>query len=163
MQVGSLVQYKANETDAPQPAIVMGIWPEGTIQLHVFHFESATHVRAAHPAQVTPVLDASKIEEILVDFETLGRRLTDLEEEMAELRQLLRENRLPPSTTEPAQEPVVVDASLIDTEDEDESPDTFFPEPPDTAEGADEDKVPVESTSATTGKSNRKGRAAWPR
>lgn len=150
MQIGSLVQYTAREGELPSPAIIMRIWPEGTIELHVFHFESATHIRAADPSQVAPVIEASQIEEILADFETVGKRLTELENEMEFLRRMIQEQK-PESDT-----PVTVDASMLDIEEAPApgSPETMFPE-------LDSDESEDTHVESTSGKGKR--RAAWPR
>jgi hypothetical protein len=79
MEIGSLVQYTVREGEPPVPAIVMGIWPDNTIQLYVFHFEAVSHVRAAHPSQV-----AEPPNPLQDDIEALKLRVEALEIEAVE-------------------------------------------------------------------------------
>lgn len=76
MNIGQLVRYTPNTGEDPLPAIVMKIWEDGAIQLYVFHFESITHVRAAHPSQVEPVAGT---EDLLQEIEGLRARVEELE------------------------------------------------------------------------------------
>lgn len=74
MQLGTIVRYtpQPGPDDAESyPAIVMGEWPNGSLQLYVMQFDHPTNIRAAHPSQVGIMLSPDQ----LFDLDLLVNRL----------------------------------------------------------------------------------------
>lgn len=120
--IGQLVRYTLREGEPPSPALVMRLWEDGMIELYVFHFESFSHVRAAHPSQVEAVETSNGLAETVA----LEQRLTLLENELDDLKRTLRLKDAEFSIDRPERpEPVVVPdlldvAELVDSTPEPE-------------------------------------------
>lgn len=121
--IGQLVRYTLREGEPPAPALVMRLWEDGMIELYVFHFESFSHVRAAHPSQVEAVENSAHG---LAETVALEQRLTLLENELDDLKRTLRLKDAEFSIDRPERpEPVVVPdlldvAELVDSTPEPE-------------------------------------------
>jgi hypothetical protein len=94
MQTGTIVTYKQHPEDNYDPgfpAIVMREWPDGGLQLYVLQFDTATNIRAAHPTQVTVMVDPERLEEGLAWIGALRQTATAQEKRLTAL-----ENKVTP-------------------------------------------------------------------
>jgi hypothetical protein len=139
--IGQLVRYLAREGEPPAPALVMRIWEDGMIELYVFHFESFTHIRAAHPSQV----EAVESNNSAGDVAALDQRINLLENELDDLKRSLRtEGQFSIDRPEPIVVPDLMDVEeLVDSTPAPESDHSPEPEP----------ELVL---------SNRKKKSAWP-
>jgi|SRR5215475_840134 len=86
IEVGSIVRFEAPGSRGTSgdtrriPAIVTGQWPDGSLQLFALHFEGSFLVNAIAPDQVEMVFSRMETDAI---FDSVNRRLTDLENEVA--------------------------------------------------------------------------------
>jgi len=75
MQTGTIVKFMQHpeDPDGPStyPAIVMGEWADGTVQLYVMQFDHPSHIRAAHPSQVGIMVDPDEIVQLRLAVEHL--------------------------------------------------------------------------------------------
>jgi hypothetical protein len=94
MTVGSLIRYRVNPEDPPAPGIVMRIWPDAKVELYVFHFEAAAHIRAAHPSQIEDVFQLLD-EQITASLPPLLAKVMRMEDRILWLENQVRNINMP--------------------------------------------------------------------
>lgn len=89
VEVGAMVRFEAPNSRGSDgqprmiPAVVIGQWPNGYLQLYALHFEGMPSlVNAIAPDMVEMVLSRTEFDAI---FESWQRRLTELENQVATL------------------------------------------------------------------------------
>lgn len=88
VEIGAIVRFEApnsrNADGHPRviPAVVIGQWPNGNLQLYALHFEGSFLVNAIPPNMVEMVLSRIEFDAI---SESWQRRLTELENQVASL------------------------------------------------------------------------------
>lgn len=115
LQAGTIVRYTPGNDGASYPAIVFREWQEGTIELHVFHFDAGAHVRAAHPSQVEVMIDPALIAVIATSYGHLVQRVHAVEEAFDALKPILERLRELTGDAEPRPEPDPARASVEST------------------------------------------------
>ena len=88
VEAGAIVRFLApgsRNSEGQQrliPAVVIGQWPDGSLQLYALHFEGSFLVNAIPPDAVEMVLSRMELDAIL---DGIGRRLTELENQVASM------------------------------------------------------------------------------
>lgn len=89
IEVGAIVRVTAQgsrDTNGETriiPAVVIGQWADGTLQLYCLHFQgSALLANSVRPEDVEMVLSRTEMDAI---FDGINKRLTDLENQMVSL------------------------------------------------------------------------------
>jgi hypothetical protein len=82
VEIGTIVRFQAPNWRGAEgevrwlAAVVIGQWPDGSLQLYAFHFEGSFLVNSFPARNV----------EVLGNVEALERRLADLEKQVASLK-----------------------------------------------------------------------------
>ena len=79
------------DPDGPSnyPAVVMGEWADGTVQLYVMQFDHPSHIRAAHPSQVGVMLDPDEAVQLRLAVEHLLGTCASHEQRIVRLEEML--------------------------------------------------------------------------
>ena len=76
MQTGTLVQYIQRENEPPYPAVVMREWPDHSVELAVWRFDSTEHIRVVHRSQFTVLLDPLQILSLEIQASAFSQHLS---------------------------------------------------------------------------------------
>jgi hypothetical protein len=114
MQTGTLVQYTQRENEPPFPAVVMREWPDHSVELAVWRFDSTEHIRSVDRSQFTVLLDPLQILSLEIQNAAFGQQLTAVQKQLELVQEQLRRMRSetpyapePPSDAEPPEPPPI--------------------------------------------------------
>ena len=127
MQTGTLVQYIQRENEPPYPAVVMREWPDHSVELAVWRFDSTEHIRVVHRSQFTVLLDPLQILSLEIQAAAFSQQLSIVQKQLelveAQLRVMRADPPYPPDRPADAEppEPPPIEPNPEPSADPDES------------------------------------------